>query len=116
MTTSSSIGENDIKFNSSSSSSVCWQARDAWWKCLDLYDNCESKCQTQIEQLHQACSPKMIQFFEERRKKLTEDKPNRKLMLPQNALHNYLTDFRNNANHNFFSHQTGFPFDDDDDD
>ncbi|CAF0909753.1 unnamed protein product [Adineta steineri] len=116
MTTSSSIGENDIKFNSSSSSSsVCWQARDAWWKCLDLYDNCESKCQKQIEQLHQACTPKMVQFFEERRKKLTEDKPNRKLMLPQNALHNYLTDFRNNANHNFFSHQTGFPFDDDDD-
>ncbi|CAF1148986.1 unnamed protein product [Adineta steineri] len=115
MTTSSSIGENDIKFNSSSSSSVCWQARDGWWKCLDLYDNCESKCQKQIEQLHQACSPKMVQFFEERRKKLTEDKPNRKLMLPQNALHNYLTDFRNNANHNFFSHQTGFPFDDDDD-
>ncbi|CAF4096259.1 unnamed protein product, partial [Rotaria sordida] len=27
---------------------------------------------------------------------------------------NYLTDFRNNANHNFSSHQTGFPFDDDD--
>jgi hypothetical protein len=37
-------------------------------------------------------------------------------MLPKNILHNYLTDFRNNANHNFSSHQTAFPFDDDDDD
>lgn len=34
-------------------------------------------------------------------------------MLPENALHTYLTDFRNNANHNFSSHQTSFPFDDD---
>jgi hypothetical protein len=57
-----------------------------------------------------------VQFFEERRAKLTQGKSNRKLMLPENFLHNYLTDFRNNANHNFSSHQTAFPFDDDDDD
>jgi hypothetical protein len=59
MSSSSTIGENDTKSNSSSLS-VCWEARDAWWKCLDLYDNCESKCQKQIEQLHQACSAKMV--------------------------------------------------------
>lgn len=55
-----------------------------------------------------------VQFFEERRAKLTQGKSTKKLMLPENALHNYLTDFRNNANHNFPFHQTGFPFDDDD--
>ncbi len=59
MTTSSTIGENDIKSNSSSLS-LCWQARDAWWKCLDLYDDCQSKCQKQIEQLHFACSPQLV--------------------------------------------------------
>ncbi len=62
MTTSPTIGENDTKSNSSSSS-VCWQARDAWWKCLDLYDNCQSKCQKQIEQLHLACSPQMVRNY-----------------------------------------------------
>jgi hypothetical protein len=59
MSSSSTIGENDTKSNSLSLS-VCWQARDAWWKCLDLYDNCESKCQKQIEQLHHACSAQMV--------------------------------------------------------
>ncbi|CAF0814621.1 unnamed protein product [Adineta ricciae] len=111
MTTSSSIGGNHPK-----SSSECWQARDAWWKCLDLYDNRESDCQKQIEQLHLTCSPSLVHFFEERRKKLIAEKPTRKLMLSQNALHTYLTDFRNNANHNFSSHQTSFPFEGDDDD
>ena len=48
------------KHNANSSSSACWQARDAWWKCLDLYDNCESKCQKQIEQLQYACTAQMV--------------------------------------------------------
>lgn len=39
---------------------LCWQARDNWWKCLDLYDDCQMKCQKQIEQLYQACSPQMV--------------------------------------------------------
>jgi len=61
MTTSPSptIDENDTKSNSSSLS-ACWQARDAWWKCLDLYDNCQSKCQKQIDQLHHSCSAQMV--------------------------------------------------------
>jgi hypothetical protein len=59
MTTSLTAVENDIKSNSASSA-VCWQARDAWWKCLDLYDNCELKCQKQIEELHHACSAQMV--------------------------------------------------------
>ncbi|CAF0896138.1 unnamed protein product [Rotaria sordida] len=113
MDTHSMVSEKNTT-NTNSSLSTCWQARDAWWKCLDLYDNCESKCQKQIEQLHRDCSAQMVQFFEERRAKLTQGKTKRKLMLSQDILHNYLTDFRNNANHNFSSHQTGFPFDDDD--
>jgi hypothetical protein len=56
MTTSATIGEK----SDSSSLAVCWQARDAWWKCLDLYDNCEMKCQKQIDQLHHACSAQMV--------------------------------------------------------
>jgi hypothetical protein len=62
MTTSSTIGEKDTKSNSSSLS-VCWQARDAWWKCLDLYDDCELKCQKQIDQLHHACSAQMVRTY-----------------------------------------------------
>lgn len=45
---------------STSSSASCWQARDTWWKCLDLYDNCEWKCHKQIEQLRQHCTPQMV--------------------------------------------------------
>ncbi|CAF3492624.1 unnamed protein product [Rotaria socialis] len=115
MSTNSTVGANSDNKSSSSSLSSCWQARDAWWKCLDLYDNCESKCQKQIEELHHTCSAQMVQFFEQRREKLTQGKINKKLMMPQKALFTYLTDFRNNANHNFSSHQTGFPFDDDED-
>jgi hypothetical protein len=48
--------ENNITLDST----LCWQARDAWWKCLDLYDNCELKCQKQIDQLHHACSAQMV--------------------------------------------------------
>lgn len=59
MTSTPPNSENDTK-SSSSSLSICWQARDAWWKCLDLYNNCQSNCQKQIEQLHQACSPQMV--------------------------------------------------------
>ena len=58
MTTDGVIIENETKSNVSSS--ACWQARDTWWKCLDLYDNCEWKCQKQIEQLHCACSASMV--------------------------------------------------------
>ena len=61
MTSPTIDGENETKTNSSLSN--CWQARDAWWKCLDLYDNCQPKCQKQIEQLHLACSPKMVGNF-----------------------------------------------------
>ena len=50
--------ENNIKYDSN----LCWQARDAWWKCLDLYDNCELKCQKQIEQLQRACSAQMVRY------------------------------------------------------
>lgn len=60
MTTDAVVIENETKSEHSSSSSACWQARDAWWKCLDLYDNCEWKCQKQIKQLHHACSAQMV--------------------------------------------------------
>ncbi len=57
MTTPTDV--NNIK----SDSNLCCQARDAWWKCLDLYDNCELKCQKQIDQLHQACSAQMVRHL-----------------------------------------------------
>ena len=59
MSRNSMNNDKNHKTNSSSLSN-CWQARDAWWKCLDLYDNCEAKCQKQIEQLNEACSIQLV--------------------------------------------------------
>lgn len=56
--------------NESNTSSSCWQARDTWWKCLDLYDNCEWKCHKQIEQLRQVCSPQMVSMIHNEKKSI----------------------------------------------
>lgn len=45
----------------------CWQARDAFWKCLDESADDRTKCKNQRNVFEENCSKQWVKYFDRRR-------------------------------------------------